>query len=204
MLNGPPWVGPPWNAPPTVCSFNGRVVHLQVPDTRALVDALLTDEQASGLHVVLELVIPEDRGRVYDLICERGSTASLAFFHRVADRLARVVLGVERWSAEFLWRRTIAMWTYVDGDLLSKGVELLDLPPARATAVTLAWWRSLHSNNVDGWKQFTREMEKEPRREVIRQAEAAAGQMDAGTFAAISEMGRSRSAVPTGSPDTIS
>lgn len=188
-------------------------MRVAVPDTLTLVRALVSSKDGSGLHVVMALC-PRRVDRVWLLsrIAAPHSTVTLEVLHLVADRLIRSILGMERWTAEELWRATMANWSVLDGDMLLDGVDVIELPPARATSVVLALWRRRFRHDSDGWRQFQRAIEKEPRREVRRQAEERAGAISpeqAAQFQQLAARAKGRpaavdSVVTMPPPDTLS
>lgn len=53
----------------------------------------------------------------------------------IADGIADVYFARPRWQASVLWRRTIEAWPDIDGELTSRGVDIMELPADRATNV---------------------------------------------------------------------
>jgi hypothetical protein len=82
----------------------------------------------------------------------------------VADALIEQWFGVKRWTAERLWREALGAWVDVDGELLGRGVDLMDLPASRATSVVyklLQGWRQGDRAKVEAWR---RELDRPPAR----------------------------------------
>lgn len=171
--------------------------------------ALLGGDEVSGLTTVIALTPDKvDREWIHRRIYQPNSPLSLDFFHLVADRLVFQMVGMPRWTLERLWQQTIGSWTILDGELLAGGLDVLTLTPDRASHAVLAAWRCLHEGNPDGWKRFERDLRKEPRREVLRQAEArreeAVSGGDAGVpFAVFQQLAQRSKAAPTPTDSTV-
>lgn len=162
-------LGPPWRPTPSAWSLDGRPIRIVTPPTRDLVLALLTPEEGSGLHVVMEYTPTRDQYYLHDRIGARQSGVTLELMHDVADRLVQSTLGVPRWTATRVWAHALGSWTELDGELMAAGVDVMELEPARAYNVVVGVLRRWFRNDADGWKRLRRELDREPRREVLRQ-----------------------------------
>lgn len=162
-------LGPPWRPEPHYWSLDGRPIRIVTPSTRNLALALITPEDSSGLHVVMEYTPTADQHYLYDRIGARHSGVTLELLHDVADRLVESTLGVPRWTATRVWQHALGSWTELDGELMASGVDVMELEPSRAYNVVFGVLRRWFRNDADGWKRLRRELDREPRREVLRQ-----------------------------------
>lgn len=180
-------LGPPWFDPPTVWSLDGHRIGLREPSTRELVSALLIDDpespNAAGLHVLLVCCADDgDRdyllGRILGTVDQAVSLLELEF---VADEVVAAFCGgLPRWAVHKVWRRTYGAWMAVDGDLQLSGVDVMTLPPARATAAVLAVWRKWLRGNEQEMARFNRELETPPLRVIHREDEEQGSSADDG------------------------
>ncbi|QOC56030.1 hypothetical protein SEA_CLOWN_32 [Gordonia phage Clown] len=202
MTAGPPWfdAAPAW-------SLDGRVLRLSEPSTPDMVRALLvpdTDYELSGLAVILACTPHEDdRMHVIERLYGPSDTAmSLTELQFVADELVSMFGGgLKRWTIDALWTKTMHNWAFVDGELQLGGVDVLELPFARATALVWALWRRVLRHDKDEMGRFTRELEKPPlrviRREDEEEAAAAATAAEDSGFMALQSMWQQATASPT-------
>lgn len=146
----------------------------------------------SGLAIVLACTPrEEDRIHVLTRLLEPVETApSLTDMQFVADELVSMYGGgLRRWTVEHLWTKTMQNWAFVDGELQLGGVDVLELPFARATALVWALWRRVLRHDKDEMSRFTRELDKPPLRVIEKEDEeeaaetAAAGGDDSGFMA---------------------
>lgn len=162
----------PWVTLPPAWSLDGVAVRAILPSPSDLVAALLTPEDKGGdLQTCLAFTAPLDRHRIVGLILEAGGDApEPETFAVIADQLVEAGIGWHRWEAEYVWAQTMGAWRLIDGEHLGRGVDIMGLPPGRATAVAYAWWHHRLGRSEDEWKKFTKDMTREPRRVVRRQA----------------------------------
>ncbi|QFP95854.1 hypothetical protein SEA_FIREBALL_29 [Gordonia phage Fireball] len=191
MTAGPPWfdAAPAW-------SLDGRVLRLTEPSTPDMVRALLIPDEppdvvpgrpaalgnVSGLAIVLACT-PREQDRIHILtrLLEPAETApSLTDMQFVADEVVSMYGGgMRRWTVEHLWTKTMQNWAFVDGELQLGGVDVLELPFARATALVWALWRRVLRHNKDEMSRFTRELDKPPLRVIEKEDEEEAATADA-------------------------
>ena len=67
----------------------------------------------------------------------------------VVDELIHAWTGWPGWTATRLWREALESWQATDGHNLTHGVDLLDLPPDRATTPVFATLAERHGNDKD-------------------------------------------------------
>lgn len=127
--------------------------------------------------MTLECTDPADRWRIVQLILQ--TRLDLDVLDDVADALVERIAGWKRWRAAYVWRRTLGVWPTIDGDLLAGGTDVSMLSPARATNVVWAWWRRNLSPDKNEWSRFVRDMDREPVRVVMKEAEQP---MDSAVF----------------------
>lgn len=177
-------LGAPWTSPPPWWSLDGRPMRVQVPATTRLAAAIATpDDKGAGLYTVIECTAPGDRWWIFHQIVEAGLDVDV--LDEIADTLVERIVGRKRWEAAYLWRHTLGSWPEIDGDLTGRGVDLAELPAARATNVVHAWWRR-NLQNADAWNRFIREMEREPVRVIEREADQP---MDPAVFGQLHQLG---------------
>lgn len=130
--------------------------------------------------MLLTVTMSADQQRLLEAVHGGGmATPDLDWFGEVADALIEALLGWRRWEAAYLWTQTLQAWNVIDGELMGRGVDLIDLPAGRATSVAFSWWRhTLAQGKDDEWKRFEKDMRREPRR-VLRRRAAKPMQSDA-------------------------
>lgn len=165
-------LGPPWFDPPQAWSLDGHTIFVCEPSTIELVRALLVPDEpyeGSGFAVVLACCErAQDRQFLAERIFTPGSPITLQLLAFVADELVGMYCGVPRWTAQRLWQRTLGAWSVIDGELQLRGVDVVTLPPARATAAVLAMWRHLYRHNERELDRLERELDKPPLRVIQR------------------------------------
>lgn len=134
--------------------------------------SLLIPDGAAGLWLTVACTHTADREIVFSRIADSDWVPIwLEDFDPIADYLCHQLSGWLRWEAEHVWRETLNAWAIVDGDMQGRGVDLLGLPPARATNAVFAWWRKTLGSDENQWKKWTRDMRREPRRIIIAEAD---------------------------------
>ncbi|UCZ88675.1 hypothetical protein [Gordonia sp. WA4-43] len=205
MTAGPPWfdAAPAW-------SLDGRVLRLSEPSTPDMVRALLAsdaDYELSGLAVVFACT-PRDSDRIHLLTRLYGpadEAVSLTEMQFVADELVSMYGGgLRRWTVEHLWTKTMQNWAFVDGELQLGGVDVLELPFGRATALVWALWRRVLRHDKDEMGRFTRELDKPPLRVIEKEdeEEEAAADGDASGFMALQSVWQQAQSGPQTSAST--
>lgn len=196
-------VGPPWTPAPAAWSLDGQLMPVRTPSTIELVSAIMVPKKGwdtSGLGTVIVCTERRAHKVIGEAAFRRDQPMLLKHLDRVADALVLQLTGWKRWEAAHLWEQSIGAWREIDGDLTAQGVDVTELPPGRATNAIYAWWWRLLRSNADEWKRFTRDLQREPRRVIIADAEKP---MDAGAFAQLAALSQAqakseaRSAVPT-------
>lgn len=161
-------LGAPWVPPPTAYLLDGALYRIrQDIDLVEWVGLLLADDP---IPVLLQLTHPADRWRIIIAVLTGEMWLSAALCDDVVDAITDRMLGVSRWTAERMWRRSLESWTLIDAELLIAGIRVEELPPARATAVVFGVWRRLHAGNPDGWDRLVDGWLRPPARQLRREA----------------------------------
>ena len=134
--------------------MDGRVLAVQCP---ALVD-LLPLLSAPPVYLLLGTLTDraEDLPWLYGLLLGYRSPLTDELLESVADALVLSWCGVERWFATRLWEEALTMWPSLDGRMLSRGVDIAALAPARATRLVWVWLQEHHAQDKDkgdGWRR---------------------------------------------------
>ena len=181
-------LGAPWVHDPEWWSLDGIPLRVQIPATTILVTALAGPDQNAGLWTCLALTDPRSRPDLVALIFDRFTDQAI---DDAADQLVEKIVGWKRWEAAYLWTRTLQSWSIIDGDLMAAGVDLTRLPPARATNPAFSWWRRNLGRDETEWKRFMRDLQREPRRILEREA---AKPMDPAMFGALPGLAKKKPA----------
>lgn len=166
-------VGPPWSETPAGWMLNGHPLHLRIPDTVTLARVVaIPDNRGAGLWVTFACTAVPDHQVLLSALVDHHRPLTLGDCDRIADMLVERITGWKRWEASRLWAQTIGAWPIIDGELLGRGVDLAALPPDRATNVAFGWWRAMLGKAKSGeWERWLRDLEREPRRVIIAEAE---------------------------------
>lgn len=160
----------PFGSAPSAWVLDGRVIHLTRPSVVDLVPLLLA---TSPVYLVLSTIRdPEDMAWVYGRILDRNDRFGDPELDDIADALVKRIVGVERWTAEKLWREAHASWSVVDGDLLARGVDITEIDAARATSLLfnmLQKWRGDDKTKLEKWR---RDLLTPPKRTMVKPATA--------------------------------
>ena len=184
-------LGAPWVRDPDWWSLEGIPLRVQIPAITSLVRPLLLPDHKAGLWTCIELTAPADRRLIVDaIVTDRTLVSTL---DTAADVLIEKIVGWKRWEAAHLWDRTLKSWAVIDGDLTAAGVDVTALPPARATNAVFSWWRKNLGRDETEWKRFLRELQREPRRILEREAEKP---MDVTAFGALPGLAKKKPTEP--------
>lgn len=106
-------------------------MHVTRPPLVQLVSLLMAH---SPIHVVFgSLRDSEDERFLYEQVMDFESPVGNDLLNDVADQLVAVWFGMPRWTVQEIWWRVLGAWAEVDGELQTRGVDLISLPPATAT-----------------------------------------------------------------------
>jgi hypothetical protein len=107
-----------------------------------------------------------DRADISWLIPEiiKGETVTARLLDAIADALAVQIFGQPRWVVQRLWREAMGMWRDVDAELGVRGVDVLALPPDRATNTIYGVLHRRRSHDERKLTEWLRELEAEPMR----------------------------------------
>ncbi len=107
-----------------------------------------------------------DRADIGWLIPEiiKGETVTAHLLDGIADALAVQIFGQPRWVTQRLWREAMSMWREVDAELGVRGVDVLALPPDRATNTIYGVLHRRRSHDERKLTEWLRELEAEPMR----------------------------------------
>ena len=163
-------LAPPWADAPPGFVLDGAFLSVQVPATRELVRSMLVDldDPSSGLMIVATCCGPGAWPRLVDVIMRPGSRVDLDLLNRIADAIIKYTLGTDRWVVARLWQQAVANWLQVDGELQLRGVDVLSLPPGRATNAVYALIRSWQAQDKTTHERWQRKLDTPPLR-VINQ-----------------------------------
>ena len=152
----------PWGSVPRAWAWDGRVIHLIRPSLVQLVSMVLSD---SPVFIVIGLARDEDdRTALLKAIVDPHDPFGDDDLDRIADKLVKGFFGIERWTAERLWLEAVQNWSTIDGDLLSRGVDVVVLDPARATSVIHRAVGKFHSENQAMFDRWQSSLVREPPR----------------------------------------
>ncbi|OZE95086.1 hypothetical protein CH302_19290 [Rhodococcus sp. 15-2388-1-1a] len=122
-----------WRRPVDGWSLDGIEVALAQQPLRVVVGMLLADspipmilgttEDPAVSDVIAKMIVDIDGGITDELL------------ELIADGIAEAYFARPRWQAAVLWRRAIEAWPDIDGELTGRGVDIMELPPDRATNV---------------------------------------------------------------------
>ncbi|MFE5789539.1 hypothetical protein [Rhodococcus erythropolis] len=160
----------PWGADPTAWVVDGRVVHVTRPPLIRLVNLVVTH---TPIYVVFgSLRDPADEQFLIQQILDDDSPIENDFLNDVADELVEAWFGMPRWTVQEIWWRVLQQWTDIDGELQMRGVDLMALPPARATNLAKAVLMKFASGSDDRVRALLDDFTMEPPRIVRKHAEA--------------------------------
>lgn len=151
---------------------------------------------APTVYLVLgTLTDAEDRVWLYRQMVRYGSPVTDDLLAEVADALVFTWCGVPRWFARRAWEEVLGRWVGFDGELAARGVDVADLPAARATRLvwsTLARWHASDKDKGEGWRRRIESAPPPPRPTLTAAptADAEEGQTFMAMFAAVG--GRAR------------
>lgn len=158
------------------------MLQVQCPPVMDLVPLL----SAPTIYLVLgTLTTPEDRAWLYRLTVRHGSPVTDALLAEVADALVFTWCGVPRWFAQRLWEEVLGRWVGFDGELAGRGVDVADLPAARATRLVWATLARWHGHDKDKGESWRRRIEAVPRSAVLTTPAQADTAADAAPFMAL-------------------
>lgn len=92
----------------------------------------------------------------------------------IADGIAETYFGRPRWQARVIWRRGLANWPDIDGELSSHGVDLMSLPPDRATNTVFRLLSLWIREDKQAREAFTSELSTPPAAVEIRRMKVVA------------------------------
>ena len=175
-------------------ALNGKVIRHQCPPLRTAV-AFLTNP--SPVPLVVGTMRSRDVGHLYEAVFT-GTPTEKHMLDIVADHLGECWFGRPRWEAQRLWQQTLGAWATIDGELLLRGINVMELPPPRATNVVMAVWRKLLAGSQD-WDMWITKLTAEPLRVQRRRMQLdAAKNVDSGfgdAFAAFAQLEQGSTAV---------
>ena len=188
--------GPPWLAVPQWWVLDGHRMKLVVPPTMELVQAMLIDNEACGMYVLSATMDRFDAMWLYRRIFEPDlPLLQFPVLDEIADVLVARIVGLPRWTATAIWKETLGAWPLIDGELQGRGINVIDLPPHRATNAVIGVWRGFYSGG-DGFTKWWDKMNREPTRVLIRELERDDDQAAANDFAAAMALAEGVQAAP--------
>lgn len=152
-----------WKATAGAWTIDDRIVHLAdpLPPTRDLAGMTLS---AYSWRVIVGTM--RDPADMAWLIGEtiRGTYLTERRLDRIADALVENLFGQPRWVVQRLWREAIGRWRELDAELGARGVDLLALPPDRATNIVFGQLRRAHSGKEEHLRTWLAQLEEQPAR----------------------------------------
>lgn len=144
--------GAVWAAATGAWMLDERVVHLRdpLPSTRELV--IMVQSEYSWRLPLHTMRDEHDRIWMWDAV--RAGVMRPPILHEIADGLTLQLFGQPRWTVQRLWREALGGWRELDAELLGRGVDVMTLPPDRATNVVfgvLRSWRTGEPRRVNEW-----------------------------------------------------
>lgn len=165
-------VAKPWGYDPTAWTIDGRVMHVTRPPTINLVNLVMT---YSPIHVVFGTLRDDvDRQFLTEQVMDKTSPIENDVLHDVADQLVSEWFGMPRWTVQEIWWRVLGNWATIDGELTMRGVELMELPPARATNTARALLTKWAAGNDNTAEELRHDLTTEPPRIQHREVSTAA------------------------------
>lgn len=152
-----------WKAAAGAWTFDERTVHLAapLPSTRDLIGMTLS---AYSWRIIVGTM--RDPADVAWLIEEtiRGTYLTERRLDRIADALVENIFGQPRWVVRRLWEEALGVWRELDAELGARGVDVLGIPPERATNIVFGQLRRLHSGKEDEARRWLHDLEQPPAR----------------------------------------
>ena len=165
----------PWTRTVVTWALDLRPYRATCPPTRVL--SLLLLEHPVWL--LLTTLPDDDRADLAELICEHHSPVTDDLMRTVVDELIHAWTGWPGSTATRLWREALESWQATDGHNLTHGVDLLDLPPDRATTAVFATLAERHGNDKDHGDRWRRTLQTQPLDVTRREARKADSGSDA-------------------------
>lgn len=162
-------LGGVWGGTSSAWVWNNRIIHVVEPPLQQLVTLTLS-------HTPMDLVCATVRDANDGLwithgLKDRRSPMSTDALHEIADRLCELWFGCPRWTAQEVWWRALGSWPQVDGDLALRGIDVMTMPPPRATNTLRALLTKWASGNEDAAEELRHALTEPPPRVARRQAE---------------------------------
>lgn len=168
----------PWGPTPSAWTLDGRVIHLARPPLVHLIGLVLAH---TPVRVVLGSIRDQsDSEFVAGAILDRGHPLCSEFLDGIADSLVEAWFGMPRWTVQEIWWRALGSWPDIEGELSSRGVDVLVMTPARATNTVRALLLRWVSGDESKADELRRDLATEPPRvafqaaNIEERAEAAA------------------------------
>lgn len=141
-------------------------MHVTRPPLVQLVGLLLAH---SPIHVVFgSLRDSEDERFLYEQVMDFESPVGNDLLNDVADQLVAAWFGMPRWTVQEIWWRVLGAWAEIDGELQMRGVDLISLPPARATNTAKAVLTKWVSGDEEKRNAFYSDLTTEPPRILLK------------------------------------
>ncbi|MBF6298213.1 hypothetical protein IU459_11745 [Nocardia amamiensis] len=152
-----------WKGSAGAWKLDDRIVHLAdpLPSTRDMVSMVVS---SYAFRVVVGTC--RDRDDVGWLVTEiiKGRLLTASRVEVIADALVEQIFGQPRWVVQRLWREALGIWREVDAELGVRGVDVLALPPDRATNTVYGVLHRRRSHDERALKKWMHELEDTPAR----------------------------------------
>ncbi|SNS58062.1 hypothetical protein [Rhodococcoides kyotonense] len=150
-----------WRRQIDAWSLDGRAVVLAPqPELRVLVGLLLASSPVPMLMGTCGDSVDADwlAGRIVD----PDSKITDDMLDRIADGIADAYFARPRWQAQVIWRRGLNSWMDIDGELSGRGIDLMVLPPDRATNIVYRILMDWVREDKRAREQFVAELSTPP------------------------------------------
>ncbi|MDI9914345.1 hypothetical protein [Rhodococcus sp. IEGM 1379] len=144
-------------------------MHVTRPDLVPLVNMVVS---FTPIHLVFgSLRDDADKQFLFEQILDPESRIDNRLLDAVADQLVLEWFWMPRWTVQEIWYRVLGAWAEVDGELQMRGVDLITLPPARATNAVKALLTKWVSADADARAELHNDFTTEPLR-ILRKHQA--------------------------------
>ena len=140
-----------WRRDTNAWVLDDTIIGLQQPPLNRLVPIVL-----SWSPVPLILSTCSERAHaawIAKRLLDRTDPLDFDPLEPIADEIVDHWFGMPRWTVQRLWKEAISGWRELDGTLGARGVDVLALPPDRATNIVygvLSKWRD--PKDVPRWR----------------------------------------------------
>jgi len=126
---------------PTPLEFtvDGETFTLGSQSTRWWLRVLSYEAPGCWFSIIPLSLESASRSRLLERITDDSDRFDLDELEKVAEEVVGVVLGMEFWAGHRLLRLASSNWLMFDGWCLSKGIDVMALPPGRVASAVYGW-----------------------------------------------------------------